>query len=490
MLQKLKDTAKHTFIYSLGNLSTKIIGLILLPLYTARLSLLNYGQFAILEVTSMFLVLVCGLRIVSSMLRWCSEEADERKRKIIIFISWTTLIITVLLLNFILMPLRKNLSFLYFRSYDYLDYFTIILVSVSFEILNTIPMNLFRLNGKSIHYVFAFSGKLLLILFLNIYFLTVMEIGVLGIFLSQLIGNFILFLITIPIVIKNIVPKFDFSLFREMIKYSFPLIFSAISVQLLTIGDRFIIKYFLDYTQVGIYSLAYKIAGVVNVFIIQSFALSFLPIAYKMFNSPDAKLFYRKIFKYFSMILIFSALGISFFSREILYIFARNQEFWIAYKLVPILVLTFVFKGIQYVFSLGFHYVKKTKYHAFIVMLGVILNFSLNFLLIPIWQIWGAALATLISAVFITVLFYIFSLKFYFIQYEIFKVFIVLIVGISFYLLSLLVNRFEIYTAIIIKLFLVLIFPIILYFLKFYEKTELDKIKKFWLRLKLIFHLR
>ncbi|NQT65793.1 MAG: hypothetical protein HQ554_06405, partial [FCB group bacterium] len=73
MLNQLKKTIFHTLIYSIGNLSTKIIGLILLPLYTAKLSLLNYGRFTILETTSMFLAMVLGLRIVSSMMRWSAE---------------------------------------------------------------------------------------------------------------------------------------------------------------------------------------------------------------------------------------------------------------------------------------------------------------------------------------------------------------------------------------------------------------------------------
>ena len=164
-----------------------------------------------------------------------------------------------------------------------------------------------------------------------------------------------------------------------MFGYSFPLIFSAISVHLLAIGDRFIIKYLLDYQQVGIYSLGYKIAGVLNVLVVQSFALGFLPIAFKMLKSPDAKIFYIKIFKYLSMILVFGALVLSLFSREALQIFASKPEFRIAYKIVPLLTLTFVFKGIQYMFSLGLQYVKKTKYIAYVVAVGVIINFTLNF---------------------------------------------------------------------------------------------------------------
>lgn len=482
MLDKLKDTAKHTIIYSIGNLSSKIIGLILLPLYTAKLTLLNYGQFTILEVTSVFMVMVFGLRIVTAMLRWCSEETDKEKRKTIVFTTFVTLLVVVGILNAVLMPFRRSFSFLFFNSAEYINFFTVIIISVSFEILNGIPFNLLRYKQKSVIYIILFSLKLFIVLAMNFYFLLVLETGVIGIFLSQLIGNVIIFIVTLPYILKNIKPKFEYRLLKEMVNYSFPLVFSAISVQLLTIGDRFIIKYFLDYSQVGIYSLAYKIAGVLNVFIIQSFMLGYLPIAYKMINLPDAGKFYSNIFKYLSFILIFAALGLSLYSKEILEIFAKNPEFWIACKIIPILTLTFVFKGIQYFFSLGFHYVKKTRFNALIVMVGVIVNFSLNFLLIPIWGIWGAALTTIVSAVFIMILMYILSQKYYPVKYEIHKFIIVLVVGIGLFSVSFAINELSFIIRIFLKLLLIGIYPLVLYLFSFYETTELDKMKKFLIK--------
>ena len=135
----------------------------------------------------------------------------------------------------------------------------------------------------------------MLVLFLNIYFLVYANIGIIGIFYSQLIANVFITIICLPMLLKSFHYAFDFSLIKEMLSYSFPLIFGAISVQLLAIGDRFIIKYLLDYSQVGIYSLGYKIAGVLNVFIVQAFGLAFLPIAYKMLNSADSEIFFRII---------------------------------------------------------------------------------------------------------------------------------------------------------------------------------------------------
>ena len=478
MLNKLKDTAKHIFIYSLGNLSTKIIGLILLPLYTAKLSVHNYGKFAILEITSMFLITVLGLRLVSAMMRWFADAKTEKQRGAILFNTYLILLFVVVLINLILNPLKDQFSIFFFGSNASASFFSVIFLSVGFEILNQVPFNLLRFREKPAIYSLLFAGRLLLVLFLNIYFLVYVNIGIIGIFYSQLIANVCITLLCLPMLLKNFHYTFDSSLIKEMFSYSFPLIFSAISVQLLAIGDRYIIKYLMDYSQVGIYSLGYKIAGVLNVFVVQSFALGFLPIAYKIQNSPDAQIFFKKVFKYFSMILVFGALGLSLFSREILLVFAQKPEFYIAYKIVPLITIAFIFKGLQYMFLLGFHYVKKTKYVAYIVSIALFANIGLNFILIPKLGIWGAALTTVVSSLLISVISYFVSQKFYPVKYEIGKMLLVLAVGAILYSTTGLFMNINIYFGIGLKIVLCLFFPILLYIFKFYEKTELDKMKK------------
>ncbi|MCF7858562.1 MAG: oligosaccharide flippase family protein [Candidatus Cloacimonetes bacterium] len=482
MLDKLKDTAKHTFIYSLGNLSTKIIGLLLLPLYTSKLSLLDYGQFAILETTTMFLTMVLGLRIVSSMMRWSAETDVPQEQNKIFFNTYLILLITAVVINILFIPTKDWLSSLFFSSSNYSHYFTVIFGIIGFEIINQVPMNIFRFQGKPTIYSIVFATKLVIVLVLNIYFLVYAETGIIGIFYSQLIANAIQMLFTIPILLAHFHYKLDVDLIKEMLEYSIPLIFSAISVQILAIGDRYIIKYLLDYSQVGIYSLGYKIAGVLNVFIVQAFALGFLPIAYKMQKSKDAHIFFKKVFKYLTMLLVFGSLGLSLFAREILLVFTVNPDFQIAYKVVPLITIAIIFKGIQYMFLLGFHYVKKTKYVAYIVTFALFINIGLNFLLIPIYGIWGAAFATVTSSLLISVISYFVSQKFYPIRYEIGKMFLVFLVGIILYFTAKALPITNIYLRVLVKLMICTLYPVLLYLLRFYEKTELNKMKKVLIR--------
>lgn len=480
MLGKLKHTAKQALIYSLGNISSKLIGFVLLPLYTGYLTTEEYGIFAILEVTSFIMVAVLSFKLSTAMMRWCSTENSENKTKSILFTTYSSAFVIIVLLNILLQPLRDSFSNLFFGNIEYGVYFLIIFLSVSFEILNLFSFDLIRLKEKPVFFITISILRLTTILVLNIYFIKFLGLGVKGIILSQLIGNALITIITLPFLIKNMIWNFYYSEFKKMLSYGVPLVFSTISMMLLTMGDRYIIKYYSNYSQVGIYSLGYKIASVVNVLIIQSFQTGFLPIAYKNFNKPDAQRFFSKTLTYYTFILVVASLTISLFSQELIELFSKNNEYNIAYTIVPFISLAFVFKGIQYVYSLGLHFTKKTKYNAFIVLFAAILNFTLNLLLIPKFGIYGAAIATIISWIIMSTAFYKYSFKFYKVKYEIQKIVLLILIGAGLYMFSLLFIQFNFYIKILLKLLLIVSFPLILRIFNFYEKIELERLKGFF----------
>jgi len=74
------------------------------------------------------------------------------------------------------------------------------------------------------------------------------------------------------------------------------------------------------------------------------------------------------------------------------------------------------------------------------------------------------------------------SQKYYFIPYELKKVIIMIFTGFVIYLLSLLTTELNLILRIPLKLLLILMFPIILYVLGFYEKVEITHIKNFWIK--------
>lgn len=478
MFNQLKNTFRQTMIYSLGNLSSKVIGFILLPLYTGYLSVSEYGILAILEATSQILIGIFGFNLTTSMMRWCASEKSENIQKQIVSSTLISVIVIAILFSLSTIPNSLLISELIFSSGKFQNYIVILLLSVSFGIISNVPLEVIRFREKAGFYVFVTITKFILIVLLNIYFLVYKKIGVEGIILSQLIGFIYVIIASGPFLLKNIKLSFSRKIIGEMFKFGYPLVFSTSALLVLSLGDRYIIKYFIDEASVGIYSLGHKVASVINVFVLQSFQVGYLPIAYKKMNDSDAPRYFSKVATYLLFALVYFALSLSLFSNEVIKFFSLNQNYWIAYTVVPFVSLAFVFKGMQYIFSLPLHFVKKTSYIAFIVTSAAIVNIVLNIIFIPQYGYIMAALVMAISYFFMAIVYLIIARKYYPIPFEFKKIRLLLVVGIVLYIPALFINEIELMIRIPIKVIIVFSFPAVLYFLKFYEKIELQKLKE------------
>lgn len=452
MKKDISSTAKHTVIYGLGNLLVKIAGLILIPLYTSELDLSEYGMLILLEVTSQFLVGVLSFNIPGAMLRFGSEVDAIIDRKKIYFTSFITLLGIVLLSQIILQPTSRLFSEMLFDSSKYETYFTLLFFSIGLEIMGLLPLQLMRLLNKPVYYISFFIVKLVSTLSFTYYFVKVKTMGVEGAVWGMFLGNAILLLSTLPIQFRNFKLAIDKKAGVDMMKFGAPLIFNAISSLLLTLGDRVIIKYYGQLAEVGVYGFAYKIGSLVNLLVINSFSLGFLPIAYKKYKDPDFKDFFKKTFTYFILITVVFTVGICLFGKEVIKVVSSSApEYWQAIYLVPLIAFAFVFKGIYFMFSYIFHISKKTKYAALVTLIGMLLNIGLNFALIPIYGVYGAVFATFISYVVMAIVTYYYGQRIIRIEYELRKVAIMLALSSCIVLLGIYFNDLEIIQRLIVK---------------------------------------
>ena len=480
MFKELKNTFTTTVIYSLGNLSSKVIGFILLPLYTDYLSVSEYGILAILEATAQILIGIFGFNLTTSMMRWCASEKSLKSQKEIISSSFFTIVIIATIFSLVTIPNSGLISNLIFSSNKYELYVSILLLSISFGIISNAPLEVIRFREKATFYIFLTITKFILIVLLNIYFIVYENMGVEGVILSQLIGYIYILIIAAPFLFKNIIFSFKISIILEMIKFGLPLVFSTSALLALSLGDRYIIRFFIDDATVGIYSLGHKVASVINVLILQSFQMSFLPIAYKKINDENASRYFSKIATYLVFVLVFSGLVISIFSYEVIKTFSVNKDYWESYFVVPFVTLAFVFKGMQYVFALPFHFAKKTTKIAYIVTFAAFLNLLLNIVLIPKFGYLAAAVVMVLSYILMSILYYVFGKDYYSIPFEMVKFVKIILTGLLLYLPVLFITDMELELRLPIKLILIVFFFILLYYSNTFEPIEIEKISNSW----------
>lgn len=470
MLDRLKSTLKDTFIYSLSNIAPKVIGVVLLPIYTAELTKAEFGNWDLLDVTTNILCEIFLLGQAASLifLNNSSEYKDRKKKTLftlfifLFFVCGLLIVTSEILIS--LNILQENLI----KS----NYVRLIVFIVLFRTLNNLFLSKYRAEEKAIFFSLTNIIKLLIVAALTIYFLVSMKKGIEGIFLAAVLGEALTSVFLFLTLINQMNFSFDTEILKISLKFGFPLIFASLGIMLLNLSDRYIITYLLGYEANGIYGLGYRVAGVLNMFLVMPFSMSLMPIAYKYYGQKDDKRFFSKVMTYSTFIFVWASIFISLFSKEIIKIFATKSEYYSAYYVVPIVLFAYTFSGMRLTASLGMMLTKNTKHIATITLGAAILNIILNFILIPYFGIIAAALNTLIAFV----IFYFITQKvsdnYYKIPFENKKLFLMIFTGMILSCAGYILPDKIIFQ--ILKLILTLIFPFILYLFNFYEVSEIQ----------------
>ncbi|PKL82217.1 MAG: hypothetical protein CVV24_11240 [Ignavibacteriae bacterium HGW-Ignavibacteriae-3] len=473
MLTRIKSTLRDTLVYSLSNIAPKLVGVILLPLYTAKLTVGDFGNWDLLDTTIAILAEIFILGQATSIILFNNSDEYKEKKKSALFtiISFVFVICAALVLAAV--SITSMFPEIFAATQIHASYIRLISYIVLLRVLNNLFLAKIRADEQSVFYTIVSVLKILLMTGLTIYFVAWLNLEIEGIFYAAVIAELFGFIVLSVKVMPQLSLKFDIKILSSALKFGLPLLFAAVGFLLLNLSDRYIIKFLLGSAALAPYSLAYRVAGVLNMFFILPFTLGLMPVAYKYFGSPDDKRFFSKLMTYSTFFFIWGFVFLSLFSREIIYIFAEKQEFYGAYVIVPVILLAYVFSGMRLTASLGMLLTKNTKHVASITLGAAAFNIIFNFLFIPRYGTAAAAFSTLISFIVFYFITQIFSDKYYKIPYENFKLILMIIVGT---LLASAVYFLPAQDTILffaLKLMLVILFPVILFFFRFYEKAEL-----------------
>ena len=478
MIDNLKSFLKHSAVYSLSNAAAKAMGVVLLPLYTKFISLSEFGVLALLEITIVviveFLTLGQGQAIVMF-----NDSPDYKAKKRSIFFTLTLLLAGV---SLIALSLISAAVYAYGGSLPYIDIESSLLYPglfvVFFRVLNNLLLDKVRAEEKSVLYTVANLSKLFISLVLVILFITYYNTGIIGVIYAYIVAEGFLCFVLLIAMLKQFDFKFENEIVRAALKFGVPLIFTNLAFMILNVSDRYILKALTDNESVALYDLGYRVAGVINMFIIMPFMLTLMPQAYKMYQQPGDKRYYSKLMTYFTFVVVWLGLALSLFGKEIIKLFALNPDYWPAYKVVPVVVLAYTLMGMRLFAVLGQFLTRNTNSVAYTTLIAAAFNIILNFIYIPIYGLIAAAYTTLAAFVLLFFMSYAISNKYYKIPYEAGKLTLLLVIGIGSYLLVEWSYTGKLILDIPVKLVAIILFPFILYPFKFYEAVELEKIRK------------
>lgn len=481
MLKSIKVSFKDTLIYGLGNVAVKVVGLILIPLYTDPkfFSVDDFGVLGILEITGLVITAVMASALPQSLIRWYWDKDFKDKQKGIFFMSFVIQLAVSALFCLLLIPLSGKLSQLIFSKTDWSEVIVLVIFASATQSVNNVINALMRLQSKSMLYSLTNLLKLATVLALTLHFIVSKGMGLRGIYLAQVIGNLLVLLILFWYAVKNSELYFNFSVLREMNSYGFPLLLANISAVALNVIDRYSLNSLALLKFVAIYTLAFKITSVLKLVIVDSMKLAIGPMMLKRMDSPDNKRFYSKVLLYSSYVMMIAVVGVSLFSYEVIKVLSGTKALWSAFTIIPILSLSVFFVNMKEITVYGLHIAKKTSIIGLIVVITSILSLALNILLIPFWDITGAALATLITQFVYWYACYYFSQKAFHVPYEIPKIGLLFILGSLLSFSCLYLNNLDLLPRLVIKTGCLISFPFILYLFRFYEPAEIRAIRGF-----------
>ena len=479
---------KHSFVYGSANLLQKGIGFVMIPVYTHFLSPSDYGILELMDLTINIITMVIGMRIGSAIIRYYYHYEDS-KDKLEVF---TTALISVSIMCMLVVGAlecftRPAAGFVLGKR-EYFRYFQIMFAAMGLQTIATVPESLLLARKQSVIFSAISIGTLISYLTLNILFLVVFKMGVMGLLLSTLITKVLNTSSLLIITLRRIKLFFSLEKLKKMVSFGLPLIPAALALFVMHFSDRFFIQKFCDLNELGLYSLGYKFGMILSVLVSAPFFRIWNTQRFEIAKTDDAKRIFGRIFTYYCGVIIFAALGISLFINEIIYIMA-SSEYQGASAVVPLILLSYIFYGIAGFFTLGIMITYKTKYAAYTQMTTAVLNILLNIFFISRYGVMGAAISTVLSFLCLAVFTFFVSQKIYHVPFEYGRISVLFLLSILIFGISRLIDM-SLLMSLGIKGLLLIIFPVALLLRKFFYEEEIVKGKELLVDIAFRFNIR
>ena len=395
MNKKYKYLSKNFILFGISSFGPKIIAFLMVPLYTNCLSTSDYGIGDIVSTSASLVLPIVVLCIESAILRFCFDKKYDSDEVISsgLFVCLKGMLICAIItiLVAIFPAFHINTS--------YLVAFYLMVLSTS---LYNVLTNYARGVDKVQYMVEMSLITTIASCFLNVILLVVLQYGLNGYLIANYLGTFMAvvwgaFRLKIHRHIR--IKKIKKETIRELQKFGFPLIFNKIGWWINSSSDRYIVTWILGATANGIYTVSYKIPTMLTAcsdIFTQAWQLS----AIKDFDPEDKDHFVADMYELYNGFLVLCCSALIILTIPFAHVlYAKN--FFVAWKYVPPLMISFVFGGLAGFLGSIFTAVKDTKIFSYSTMIEAVVNTVLNFVLVYYIGIMGAAIATLVSNIII-----------------------------------------------------------------------------------------
>jgi O-antigen/teichoic acid export membrane protein len=350
----------QSIVYGISTAVTSVLGFFLLPLYTRYLTTADYGALAILQTTLSVLTIILGMGFTSSIFRSYYIFNDDTQRNTVISTAFLFVTIVSMLFTILTIALAGNFSMLFFHSGTYTNEFRLIFLTVFCNASSAIGASALRAWEQPVRFMALALAQVAVNIGLNIVFVAVLHRGILGILEGNLIAGASIYLVLVALVIRRVSFGFSTDELRRMLAFGLPLVPAGLSMWILTFADRYFLQFLSTPQELGLYSLGYNFGLVINFLLVVPLQLAFFPFMFSIAKEKNAKEVYSRVFTYFMVTAMLAALALSILCKQVLAVMA-TPAFSDAYKVIPLIALSYVLFGGYGILTVGINLEGKSK---------------------------------------------------------------------------------------------------------------------------------
>jgi len=474
MKDKILPFVKQSIVYGIGGLAIPLAGILLVPIYTRIFTPDDYGVINLVQITIMFLSVILVLGLDNASGRYYLEYKSDKEKKIVASTTIFFLAVVLLIGCLAFIAFSEQISRLIFKTGSDSQYLVIAAAALPVGICSTLCLNLLRFNLRPVSYTILSVANMLLTVCISIVLVVVLKIGVKGVFLATLISASLFLIINLIVTRGYFSLAFSLQRLKDLLWFGLPLVPYGIAIYLMQNCDRYFLAQFVSLEDVGLYNLGGQIASISSLFFIST-GLAWGPFVYMTYKEDNIGAVYTRLLNYFVAAAALIVVGLSIFSHEILMIFA-SSNYYSAYMVIPFLTLSLTFFYIGLRMSFGINIAKKTLHFTWISIVGVAVNVGLNFLLVPLYGMMGAATASLISSVVWCILLVYISQRYYEFKYSLTSFLGILTVSLAIICFAYFLLIDVSWQNILIKIVLIGVFSVFVYLFHLVGNDELKYI--------------
>jgi len=390
----LKRLVSSLGAYQVADAVSKVLAVLLLPVYTRRIAPAGYGIVETLTTFVVFVSIVVRFGIIESFLRFYfvdqePERRDALARRAVLFLLCTTTVACAILVV-PAAPLARLVT-----SRQVPGAFRVAVLGVWAFTNLELAQALLRVDERLRAYATVTLCNVLLTIAVSVVLVVGVGTGYIGLLIANYGSSTVVLLGLWWTMRRRLLPRSRPGVAEPLavlFRFGLPTLPAEASVYALSVLDRQYIVHQQGPSSAGRYAIAIKVAGAIA-FIVRAFMYAWPPLAYSVSDDAEAARLYGLVTTYYMLVSGWAVAAITLEARYIIRFLAPHHDYFLAYRAVPWVCLGWALYGLWVVLLVVAGRANVTRRNFPAALAGVLVNVALLIVLVPRYGIAGGGVA-------------------------------------------------------------------------------------------------